>query len=94
MDDIRWAPKKTSKSWSKREDKLLLSLKEIDRLNWCQIASHFSDRTTNGCQFRWRRLMSKGKAGRGGKGPQHEEHEEPEEPEEPEEHGVDKNVKE
>lgn len=94
MDDIRWAPKKTSKSWSKREDKLLLSLKEIDRLNWCQIANHFSDRTTNGCQFRWRRLMSKGKAGRGGKGPQHEEHEEPEEPEEPEEHGVDKNVKE
>lgn len=61
MDDIRWVTKKTLKPWSKKEDKLLLSLKSIDHLNWCQIASHFPDRTTNGCQFRWRRLVSKAK---------------------------------
>lgn len=85
MDDIRWVTKKTSKSWSKREDKLLLSLKEIERLNWCQIASYFPDRTTNGCQFRWRRLVSKGKAGDQGTGLEHGENEE---------HGVDENVKE
>lgn len=56
--------KRTSKPWSEKEDRLLLSLRGNEHLKWCQIASHFPNRTTNGCQFRWRRLMNKRKTAR------------------------------
>lgn len=37
---------------------MLRHLKEDQKLGWKEIAAHFPYRTTNACQFRWRRLMS------------------------------------
>lgn len=37
---------------------MLRHLKEQQKLGWKEIAAHFPNRTTNACQFRWRRLMS------------------------------------
>lgn len=37
---------------------MLRYLKETQKLGWKEIASHFPNRTTNACQFRWRRLVS------------------------------------
>lgn len=45
-------------SWDDEDDKLLIKLKEVDNLGWKQIAGHFRNRTSNACQFRWRRLKS------------------------------------
>jgi hypothetical protein len=61
LEYINWDTKRGSKSWSADEDSLLLRLKEVEKKNWYQIATYFPDRTTNGCQFRWRRLTIKNK---------------------------------
>ncbi|KAK9478779.1 hypothetical protein V1514DRAFT_330360 [Lipomyces japonicus] len=45
-------------SWDPHDDLLLRHLKEQQKLGWKDIASHFTNRTPNACQFRWRRLMS------------------------------------
>ena len=37
---------------------MLRHLKEQQKLGWKEIAAHFPNRTTNACQFRWRRLKS------------------------------------
>lgn len=37
---------------------MLRYLKETQKLGWKEIAAHFPNRTTNACQFRWRRLVS------------------------------------
>lgn len=37
---------------------MLRYLKEQQKLGWKEIAVHFPNRTTNACQFRWRRLVS------------------------------------
>lgn len=36
---------------------MLRYLKETKKLGWKEIALHFPNRTTNACQFRWRRLV-------------------------------------
>lgn len=45
-------------SWDPRDDALLVYLKESENMGWKQIANYFSSRTSNACQFRWRRLKS------------------------------------
>lgn len=50
--------RKTPSSWDPNDDVVLRHLKEQLKLGWKEIASHFPNRTTNACQFRWRRLMS------------------------------------
>jgi hypothetical protein len=50
--------RKTPTSWDPNDDMILRHLKEQLKLGWKEIASHFPNRTTNACQFRWRRLMS------------------------------------
>ncbi|ODV97380.1 hypothetical protein PACTADRAFT_1947 [Pachysolen tannophilus NRRL Y-2460] len=45
-------------SWDPKDDLLLRHLKEEQKLGWKEIASHFTHRTPNACQFRWRRLRS------------------------------------
>lgn len=49
---------RTPTSWDPADDKLLRHLKEVQKLGWKEIASNFSNRTPNACQFRWRRLKS------------------------------------
>lgn len=48
-----------SPAWSSKDDKLLRYLKEVKKLSWKEISKHFPSRTTNGCQFRWRRILNK-----------------------------------
>ena len=50
--------KNSPQSWDDNDDKLLIQLKEIQHLGWKQIAKYFNNRTSNACQFRWRRLKS------------------------------------
>lgn len=50
--------KKTPTSWDPHDDMVLRHLKEQLKLGWKEIAANFPNRTTNACQFRWRRLMS------------------------------------
>jgi hypothetical protein len=50
--------RKTPSSWDPHDDLLLRHLKEQQKLGWKEIAVHFPNRTTNACQFRWRRLVS------------------------------------
>lgn len=52
------ARRKTPSSWDPHDDFLLRHLKEQRKLGWKEIALHFPNRTTNACQFRWRRLVS------------------------------------
>ncbi|ODQ79212.1 hypothetical protein BABINDRAFT_167738 [Babjeviella inositovora NRRL Y-12698] len=49
---------RTPSSWDPQDDLLLRHLKETQKLGWKEIAAHFSHRTPNACQFRWRRLRS------------------------------------
>lgn len=49
---------RTPSSWDPHDDMMLRHLKEQQKLGWKEIAVHFPNRTTNACQFRWRRLMS------------------------------------
>lgn len=50
--------KSSPQSWDDDDDLLLIKLKEVDHLGWKQIAKYFDNRTSNACQFRWRRLKS------------------------------------
>jgi hypothetical protein len=50
--------RKTPSSWDPHDDLLLRHLKEQLKLGWKEIAAYFPNRTTNACQFRWRRLVS------------------------------------
>lgn len=47
---------RTPASWDPQDDALLRHLKENQKLGWKEIAAHFTNRTPNACQFRWRRL--------------------------------------
>ncbi|RCK62701.1 hypothetical protein Cantr_08930 [Candida viswanathii] len=47
-----------SNVWDAEDDILLMHLKDNQKLGWKEIASHFTNRTPNACQFRWRRLKS------------------------------------
>lgn len=49
---------RTPTSWDAQDDILLMQLKDQQKLGWKEIASHFTNRTPNACQFRWRRLKS------------------------------------
>ncbi|CCH60307.1 hypothetical protein TBLA_0C05110 [Henningerozyma blattae CBS 6284] len=49
---------KNSSSWDPKDDLLLRHLKEVKKLGWKEIATYFDNRTSNACQFRWRRLKS------------------------------------
>lgn len=49
---------RTPSSWDPHDDLLLRRLKEQQKLGWKEISSHFTNRTPNACQFRWRRLRS------------------------------------
>lgn len=49
---------RTPSSWDPQDDLLLRHLKEEKKLGWKEISTHFSSRTPNACQFRWRRLRS------------------------------------
>lgn len=49
---------RTPTSWDAQDDILLMHLKDTQKLGWKEIASHFTNRTPNACQFRWRRLKS------------------------------------
>ncbi|EGW34468.1 uncharacterized protein SPAPADRAFT_59891, partial [Spathaspora passalidarum NRRL Y-27907] len=49
---------RTPTSWDAEDDILLMHLKDTQKLGWKEIASHFTNRTPNACQFRWRRLKS------------------------------------
>lgn len=49
---------KTPTSWDPEDDMLLMHLKDQQQLGWKAIASNFTNRTPNACQFRWRRLKS------------------------------------
>ncbi|GBL49730.1 hypothetical_protein [Candidozyma auris] len=49
---------RTPTSWDAQDDLLLMHLKDTQKLGWKEIASHFTNRTPNACQFRWRRLKS------------------------------------
>lgn len=49
---------RTPTSWDAEDDVLLMHLKDRQKLGWKAIASHFTNRTPNACQFRWRRLKS------------------------------------
>lgn len=50
--------KLSPQSWDDEDDQLLIRLKEVNNLGWKQISKHFNNRTSNACQFRWRRLKS------------------------------------
>ncbi|CCH58555.1 hypothetical protein TBLA_0A07660 [Henningerozyma blattae CBS 6284] len=52
------APSKNPSSWDPADDLLLRHLKEVRHMGWKDIALHFDRRTSNACQFRWRRLKS------------------------------------
>lgn len=67
--------RKTPSSWDPNDDLVLRHLKEQLKLGWKEIASHFPNRTTNACQFRWRRLMSGTLRSNGNKesSPQHQQ---------------------
>ncbi|CCG20678.1 Dot6 protein [Candida orthopsilosis Co 90-125] len=52
------ASSRTPTSWDAEDDVLLMHLKDRQKLGWKAIASHFTNRTPNACQFRWRRLKS------------------------------------
>lgn len=59
IDSIDESKQKSSpQSWDDSDDKLLIQLKEVQHLGWKQIAKYFNNRTSNACQFRWRRLKS------------------------------------
>ena len=47
---------RTPTSWDALDDILLMHLKDQQKLGWKEIASNFTNRTPNACQFRWRRL--------------------------------------
>jgi len=47
-----------SSSWKHEDDDKLRELKDVHNLGWRQIADFFPGRTSNACQFRWRRLNS------------------------------------
>lgn len=49
---------RTPTSWDPEDDILLMHLKDNQKLGWKAIASNFTNRTPNACQFRWRRLKS------------------------------------
>lgn len=49
---------RTPTSWDAEDDILLMHLKDQQKLGWKEIASNFTNRTPNACQFRWRRLKS------------------------------------
>ncbi|KAI3404817.2 hypothetical protein KGF56_002334 [Candida oxycetoniae] len=49
---------RTPSSWDAEDDVLLMHLKDKQKLGWKEIASNFTNRTPNACQFRWRRLKS------------------------------------
>lgn len=49
---------RTPTSWDALDDILLMHLKDQQKLGWKEIASNFTNRTPNACQFRWRRLKS------------------------------------
>lgn len=49
---------RTPTSWDAQDDILLMHLKDQQKLGWKEIASNFTNRTPNACQFRWRRLKS------------------------------------
>lgn len=49
---------RTPTSWDALDDILLMHLKDNQKLGWKEIALHFTNRTPNACQFRWRRLKS------------------------------------
>jgi hypothetical protein len=58
MNVVKEKQKSSPQSWDYDDDKLLIQLKEIEHLGWKQIAKYFNNRTSNACQFRWRRLKS------------------------------------
>lgn len=58
LDKKKRIQNKTPTSWEEEDDLLLLHLKDIDKLGWKEISTHFNNRTSNACQFRWRRLKS------------------------------------
>ncbi|KAG7694360.1 hypothetical protein KL930_004163 [Ogataea haglerorum] len=45
-----------SSLWSVQDDQLLLFLKDNRNYGWKRISTYFRGRTSNACQFRWRRL--------------------------------------
>lgn len=47
-----------SNAWSASDDELLKYLKEVKNLGWREISMYFQNRTANGCQFRWRRIVA------------------------------------
>jgi hypothetical protein len=49
---------KQNNAWTDKDDMLLRYLKEERNLGWREIAMHFKSRTSNGCQFRWRRIAA------------------------------------
>lgn len=55
-DDKKAAFSRTPTLWDAEDDVLLMHLKDTQKLGWKEIASHFTNRTPNACQFRWRRL--------------------------------------
>lgn len=65
---VTWENKRSSKSWTASEDALLRHLKEVEHKNWFQIAAHFPERTTYGCQRRIAGKIKKGKAAEEGEG--------------------------
>lgn len=58
MNSPGFKQKSSPQSWDDNDDKLLVQLKEREHLGWKQIAKYFDNRTSNACQFRWRRLKS------------------------------------
>lgn len=58
MNTISAKQRLSPQSWDDDDDKLLVRLKEVEHLGWKQIAKYFNNRTSNACQFRWRRLKS------------------------------------
>lgn len=50
---------RTAVPWGNEESKLLVQLRE-NGLTWKEIATRFSNRTLNACQFRWKRISLNG----------------------------------
>lgn len=50
---------RTAVPWSNEESKLLVDLRESG-LTWKEIATRFTNRTLNACQFRWKRISLNG----------------------------------
>ena len=50
---------RTAVPWSNEESKLLVELRESG-LTWKEIATRFTNRTLNACQFRWKRISLNG----------------------------------